>query len=155
MWKSLCSYGAGCSAPWIVWGDFNNVLYPNERIGSDVSWSEIREFRQCLHTTDLHDAKVFGSFFTWNNKHEGGDRVFSRIDQVLVNSLWYSLFPDAMDHFLREGTFDHCPCVINLFDVQPPKARPFKYFNMWSMDKSFTHIVSGCWSQSVVGNPMF
>ncbi|XP_074301379.1 uncharacterized protein LOC141632764 [Silene latifolia] len=37
--------------PWGVYGDFNNVLHYNERIGREVTWSEIAEFRACVQWT--------------------------------------------------------------------------------------------------------
>ncbi|KAK9704967.1 hypothetical protein RND81_07G023700 [Saponaria officinalis] len=77
LWQSLRRYSVNCLEPWVVWGDFNNVLFPNERMGSVVSWAEIRDFQECLNTSNLHDAKVVGSFFTWNNKWDDEDRVLA------------------------------------------------------------------------------
>ncbi|KAK9750638.1 hypothetical protein RND81_02G209900 [Saponaria officinalis] len=155
LWHSIRSYGVGCTDPWIVWGDFNNVLFPNERIGYVISWAEIRDFQQCLDSVDLLDAKLTGSFFTWNNKQEGEARVFSRIDRVVVNSQWYDMFPDSYGHFLPEGLFDHCPCVVQLFPDQSNSPRSFKYFNMWSMDEKFIQLVTGCWNIRIHGTPMY
>lgn len=37
----------------------------------------------------LAEIKTIGRHFTWNNKQDGVDRVFSRIDRVLENVMLY------------------------------------------------------------------
>ena len=54
--------------PWIVLGDFNCIANLNQRIGHPARMSEITPLRQCMVACDLHDMKVNGRFFTWNNK---------------------------------------------------------------------------------------
>ncbi|XP_074315244.1 uncharacterized protein LOC141651429 [Silene latifolia] len=56
------------NGPWIVLGDFNNVLYANERLGKAVSDEEMLPFQSIVASCDLHDMKTTGAFFTWNNK---------------------------------------------------------------------------------------
>ncbi|KAK9705650.1 hypothetical protein RND81_07G073500 [Saponaria officinalis] len=91
-----------------------------------MSWVEIRDFQGCLYDRDLHDAKGF-----------------SRIDMVVVNSLWIDLFPESFGRFLPKGVFDHCPCLFQLSDGFHSRPRAFKYYNMAG------------WSGVVRGTPMF
>lgn len=42
--------------------------------------------RECLFQYELHGLHSSGNRFTWNNKQEGGFRVFSKIDRLLVNT---------------------------------------------------------------------
>lgn len=56
--------------------------------------------------------KYKGCFLTWNNKQEGGDRVFSKIDRVLCNEEWDEVFPEAITEFMPEGMFDHTPAIV-------------------------------------------
>ncbi|XP_074277532.1 uncharacterized protein LOC141601161 [Silene latifolia] len=114
LWGSLTAMHNVVNGPWIVMGDFNNVLALNERLGSEVSNYEIRDFQQCVTDCGLVDVPAQGAFFTWNNKHGPGDMVFSRIDKVLSNDEWIQQFPDVTIMFHPEGLFDHCPCTISL-----------------------------------------
>ncbi|KAL9228042.1 hypothetical protein vseg_003660 [Gypsophila vaccaria] len=66
-------------------GDFNNVLAMDERIGSEVTSTELRDFQEYVDLCNNADNPAHGAFFTWNNKQEMRDRVFSRIDRVMVN----------------------------------------------------------------------
>ncbi|XP_074291686.1 uncharacterized protein LOC141618470 [Silene latifolia] len=78
-----------------------------------------------------------GAFFTWNNKHEHSSKVYSKIDRVFIDDTWLKQFPDCFAHFLPEGLFDHCPCLIQFHHEGGRKGVPFKYFNMWFMLDNF------------------
>ncbi|XP_074278250.1 uncharacterized protein LOC141601844 [Silene latifolia] len=79
----------------VVMGDFNNVLALNERLGSEVTNYEIKDFQNCVADCGLVDVPAHGAYFTWNNKHDPGDMVFSRIDRVRSNDEWLLQFPDV------------------------------------------------------------
>ena len=49
-------------------GDFNCVMNTDERIGSQVRESEMREMKSCMLQCGLQDVKSSGNFYTWNNK---------------------------------------------------------------------------------------
>ncbi|XP_074299402.1 uncharacterized protein LOC141630493 [Silene latifolia] len=121
LWKSLREYNLVMDGAWLIGGDFNNVLYANERIGSEITLAEVQPFLDCVNDCKITDMKVVGSFYTWNNKQDVLTRVYSRIDRALINDDWLDAFPDAYAHFMTEGTFDHSPCVIYLDG--PPRGR--------------------------------
>ena len=56
--------------------------------------------------------KYIGSFYTWTNKQCEEKRVLSKIDRMLSNNMWDSLFPNAFEHFMPEGIYDDSPCVV-------------------------------------------
>ena len=60
------------------------MLSVDERIGSRVRPGEIEDFRLCVEECDILDIKMAGNFYTWNNKQEGSNRVFSKIDRVMA-----------------------------------------------------------------------
>ncbi|XP_074283456.1 uncharacterized protein LOC141608003 [Silene latifolia] len=123
--------------PWVVMGDFNNVLAMNERIGPEVTDSEVREFQECVDFCGLCDIPPQGAFFTWTNKHEIGDLKFSRIDRILVNDSWLLESPNTITMYHPKGVFDHFPCTMNLTSDVGQRKRCFKYFNMWGKDPEF------------------
>lgn len=51
----------------------------------------------------LDDLMSIGSFYTWNNKHEGATRVFSKLDRVVCNDKWMDVFPTSVAWFMPEG----------------------------------------------------
>ncbi|XP_074297629.1 uncharacterized protein LOC141628372 [Silene latifolia] len=141
LWHSIKTMKSYINGPWVVMGDFNNVLAMNERIGSDVSTAEVREFQECVDVCGLNDIPAQGDFFTWTNKQEVGDLKFSRIDRALVIDEWLHHFPNTITMFHPEGLFDHCPCTMTMHLDVDRKKRNFKYFNMWDKDSGFLKII--------------
>ncbi|XP_075106714.1 uncharacterized protein LOC142179615 [Nicotiana tabacum] len=143
-----------CNGPWAVMGDFNCILHRDKRIGIPVTMSEIRKFKQCVEECTLQDMKSSRSFFTWNNKQGGADRVYSRIDRVLVNNEWILALPDSEVYYRNKGTFDHCPAIISWAGDQK-KQYIFRYFNMWSLTPDYEEKVKQGWKTTKKGTKMY
>ncbi|XP_056691341.1 uncharacterized protein [Spinacia oleracea] len=110
--------------------------------------------RNCMLHCKLTEVKTVGRLYTWNNKQDGEDRVFSRIDRVLANSEWNDLFDTAEANFMPEGHYDHSPMLLNCYQRAPQK-RPFRFFNMWTTSPRFNTIVEENWKKYVYGCPMY
>ncbi|XP_074265800.1 uncharacterized protein LOC141588248 [Silene latifolia] len=156
LWSQLNNnHKDNCSKPWCICGDFNSLLNYNERLGSDVTWSEIRYFRQCVNYCEVTDIQAYGSFYAWNNKQDPTTRVFFRIDRYLINIDWMLLYPDSNAYFMNEGNFDHRPCICSRKPDSPARKPSFRYFNMWSLDPQFKDIIQHEWNRTVVGVKMY
>lgn len=123
-------------------------------MGSPVRLHEVVDFRDCVEQCELADLKQCGRFFTWTNKQEGGRRVFSKIDRVLVNEGWRTQFENAMVHFMPEGDYDHCPGMVCVHEDQQGN-KPFRFFNMWTTASDYTRVVRRVWDMQVRGCPMY
>ncbi|XP_074315004.1 uncharacterized protein LOC141651181 [Silene latifolia] len=155
LWSCLRQYQRSILGPWMVCGDFN-AMSIDERIGgAKVTRADIVPLAEVIHDCQLFDLKAIGAFFTWNNKHKTGERVYSRVDRVLVNDDWINDYPDSVANFLPEGLFDHCPCLINFESQTLQKPKPFKYYKMCALAKDFDSIVSRCWETDVQGTLMY
>ncbi|XP_074277721.1 uncharacterized protein LOC141601346 [Silene latifolia] len=155
LWSQINNLKDNCSKPWCICGDFNSLLNYNERLGSDVTWKEIRDFRQCMSYCEVNDIQAYGSFYTWKNKQDPTTGVFSRIDRFLVNIDWILLYPDSKAYFMNESNFDHCPCIVSRKPDIPARKLSFRYFNMWSLDPQFKEIIQHEWNRTVVGVKMY
>lgn len=137
LWLELLSLEMRVKGAWFVGGDFNNPLNFEDRLGSTIRWRDIEKFRNCVESCELLDMKHNGARFTWNNKQESQNRVFSKIDRTLVNMDWTSVFPGAETSFLPEGLYDHCPALVKFLTQSKVTFKPFRYFNMWSSFHGF------------------
>ncbi|XP_074278275.1 uncharacterized protein LOC141601868 [Silene latifolia] len=153
LWQALIRLNV--SGPWIVLGDFNNVMYANERLGQMVKDDEMAPFQSTVNTCDLHDMKSTGAFFTWNNKQPSVTRVFSRINRVLVNRAWLNWNTDWNAHYHPKGDFDHCPCIRFCGESFVGKKKSFKFFNMWVKVEDFGKVVAETWKNLIYGSPLF
>lgn len=83
--------------PWIICGDFNEILAGQEHLNYDHSLPITRGMRG-LQSLVLHcsmqDLGYQGPLFTWCNKREDG-LVCKKLDRVLVNEEWTEKFPQA------------------------------------------------------------
>ncbi|XP_074300104.1 uncharacterized protein LOC141631314 [Silene latifolia] len=155
LWDILKETKIKCQGAWCICGDFNNVLNFHERIGRDVLWNEIRDFRDCVDYCEVQDISAHGAFFTWTNKQDPSSRVFSRIDRMMVNRDWYDMYPESNAYFMAEGIYDHNPCVCYRRMTDVRKKTQFKYFNMWSMAPEFKTIVNHEWNKQIRGTKMY
>ncbi|XP_074297150.1 uncharacterized protein LOC141627836 [Silene latifolia] len=155
LWTHLRTMKNQYHGPWGVCGDFNNVLNFNEKIGNDVLWADVSDFRDCVHYYGFIEIKGQGAFFTWNNKQTLDTRGFSRINKFLVNVEWMDLYPNSYAHFLSEVLFDHTPIVCYRSISGEKRKGHFKYYNIWSMDPEFKNIVHQSWNCQINGTPMF
>ncbi|XP_021856024.2 uncharacterized protein [Spinacia oleracea] len=154
LWATLCTLASMIHSAWVIMGDFNAVKEIEDRIGPPVRLSDIQPMRNCMAMCQLTEVKTIGRLYTWNNKQDGGNRVFSRIDRVLSNSAWDDMFPNAEALYLPEGTYDHCPMVLSSYPTIHQK-KPFRFYNMWTSSDEFLPIVERNWSRYVYGCVMF
>ncbi|XP_074300068.1 uncharacterized protein LOC141631273 [Silene latifolia] len=155
LWSTLEHYHQVTPGAWLIGGDFNNVLFPNERIGANITSAEMAPFQRCVQACGVEDIKAVSSFFTWTNKQEANSRVYSRIDRALINDAWLHLFPESFANFLSEGMYDHCPCLIQLESNDKARNISFKYFNMWAKSHDFLGIITKHWNAPIYGTHMY
>ena len=152
LWLNLRDFCEHHSGPWILLGDFNTVLKPEERCnGLPVSNYVCKDFAECCEDLGLSDLPSAGCFYTWSN-----NTVMSKLDRVLVNNFWYmeGLFGHAV--FLPSGCLsDHCPSIVSILRPPPPKRRSFKFFNMWASHEDFNGLVEGVWQAEIFGSSQF
>ncbi|XP_062096274.1 uncharacterized protein LOC133802055 [Humulus lupulus] len=155
LWEDLKEVSAQVQGPWLLVGDFNDILLSNERFGRRSTKAPTQEFRDCVDHCQLEDLKYSGAFFTWNNKQQPDFKVFSKIDRALVNSTWVDSFHFSEAVFLPEGTFDHSPILVSLHQDVVCGKKPFRYFSMWKDAENFDGKIAQSWKEGIVGIDMF
>ncbi|KAL2934380.1 LINE-1 retrotransposable element ORF2 protein [Bienertia sinuspersici] len=155
LWSDLKNIHHSIDGAWMVAGDFNCPLNYDDRIGSEVTFQEVKDFRDMIEACDLTDMKCSGPRYTWNNKQYGVKRIMSKIDRCLVNEEWIDLFAAAHTVFHNEGLFDHCPAVIHMDSTMARGKVSFKFSNMWIQNSEFHALVQRCWQTDVKGSLMF
>nr|POE62199.1 hypothetical protein CFP56_39527 [Quercus suber] len=122
LWQLLEALQDQCEMPWIVFGDFNEIVYSYEKLGGlerDGKW--MAKFRDYLDKCGLFDLGFVGHRFTWCNGRHGDQRTKLRLDRMVANEDWLRLFPEASVHHFSMSYFDHCMLVLALKCNQPRK----------------------------------
>ncbi|KAL2904907.1 LINE-1 retrotransposable element ORF2 protein [Bienertia sinuspersici] len=133
LWDDLRGYKRKYEGPWLLMGDINCVLDYGERLGS----------MEC----GLSDIAYTGGYYTWSNKQEAEERVYSKLDRVMANDQSVNLFSTAQVVFLPAGISDHSPGVLMGNNAVGKGKKPFKYFNMWSTAPDYEERIKRGWNQ--------
>lgn len=84
------------SLPWLVGGDFNEILYDSEeRGGISRNVNQMSAFAEVLYDSGLQDMSFVGDQFTWSNRRGGDEMILARLDRFLCSADWKLNFPDA------------------------------------------------------------
>lgn len=135
-WDLLRTLHNQYSTPWIIEGDFNEVLHNSEKTGGrDRVNLQMDAFQQALSDCVLTDVGYRGSPYTWTSKRMGQHNVRCRLDRICANDLGLQLFPDPIVRHLPLVGSDHCPLLLSLHGPEPARrsrgVRPFKFESFW------------------------
>lgn len=65
-WELLETLKKQSMLPWVVFGDFNEIVHSDEKLGwLDRDAEQMRSFRECLGRCGLHNLGFVGQRFTW------------------------------------------------------------------------------------------
>ncbi|XP_050233214.1 uncharacterized protein LOC126681703 [Mercurialis annua] len=155
LWSKLTVLRVHVEKPWIVLGDFNAVFRDSDRCGGNIAnQNDCEEFQNCLDNTNLIELKSRGNKHTWTNNQQGEDRIWRRIDRVLVSEKWLDIF-DAEASVLSQGISDHAALIVKFNEPVIFSFKTFRFFNMWDDSKDFMEIVNRSWRVNMEGHKMY
>ncbi|KAF7143851.1 hypothetical protein RHSIM_Rhsim05G0174100 [Rhododendron simsii] len=155
-WEELLRYRQRSTGDWVLWGDFNDILWEDEKQGGRRRevWS-LRSFRDFVSSLGVLDLGFQGYPFTWSNRRGRNGHIKERLDRVLVSPGWRSCYDRArVQHLFAVGS-DHAALLL---DTNPPRFtghRQFRFDNRWTYDPESHETVRKCWQRLVQGSKMF
>lgn len=137
--------------PWIVRGDFNELLYVTEKFGGHGhSISLMDKFRDTLNQCNLQDLHALREFFTWTNMRKGVHLVFERLDRFCANHEWRTLFSSVVVENLGFFSSDHRAIQLSfnrtIFDFIPKHRFSFL---AWLYEGDFLQILHEFWPANI------
>ncbi|XP_058738371.1 uncharacterized protein LOC131610432 [Vicia villosa] len=107
LWKDIDNLGKPQQGPWMLMGDFNNVLSTQDICGGSLvrEW-EFSNLREMMANSDMFKIDSKGDRFTWFNKHADGV-IYTRIDRAITNMNWLQVYGDLILYVLEPGVSDH------------------------------------------------
>ena len=126
-WAKLRHLKRSSSLPWLVIGDFNEIVGLSEKEGGSIRPSkQMADFVSTIDHCGLCDLGFIGSKFTWLYQTTSGVQIRERLDRALATLEWRSLYPTAKLHHLSSSVSNHSPLSLHLF--QQRKKRRHKIF---------------------------
>ena len=92
LWHDLETFAQHLNKPWLVLGDFNEVINQSEKLGGrPVSRMRSDLFATTMDNCELVDLGFSGPKFTWSNKRKLNP-IMERLDRGWANSDWIQSF---------------------------------------------------------------
>ncbi|XP_057779546.1 uncharacterized protein LOC130998129 [Salvia miltiorrhiza] len=146
-WQLLRRLAGINSCPWIILGDFNDLLDPGDKRGrvDHPNWL-FTGFRSAVLDCGLSDIPLIGYQFTWSRGLGTANFVEERLDRGMASSAWKCLFPEASIIPLTVPMSDHVPLLLKCSNkVSSLGSRRFRFENKWCLEPEFPNIISDCW----------
>ncbi|XVF08056.1 hypothetical protein REPUB_Repub06bG0192700 [Reevesia pubescens] len=152
LWSYLSDLDGMDNVPWLLIGDFNQVISNSEKQGGIPECERRMDlFRGVLEAQNLIDIEAVGCRYTWSNNHPLSGLIKKRLDRVLCNHLWRLSFPEACVKNLARTKSDHCPILLSLFTTSSVNrsARPFRFEMAWLSHASFAELLKDNWTAEI------
>ncbi|GMJ05748.1 hypothetical protein HRI_004244000 [Hibiscus trionum] len=152
-WDILRNLSADQSHPWLVIGDFNEILLSSEKRGGRIrSDRSMEAFRRALEDCDLEDLGFSGNWYTWEKGRLSSNVIRERLDRGVVNPLWRDNFPDCSVEHLSHTISDHCPLLVSM-NLQDDgnslgTGRAFKFSADWTLEDECESLIKKFWEES-------
>ncbi|XP_022007408.1 uncharacterized protein LOC110906609 [Helianthus annuus] len=120
LWQNLSMHKVLVGGdPWFVMGDFNSALNLEDKsMGVSSISVGMKDFQSCLDDIEMFDINSSGFHFTWNQKPKKGVGLLKKIDRVLGNTQFVTLFPRAVALFHPYRLSDHCPSILKIPEAE-------------------------------------
>lgn len=117
----------------------------NEKIGgAGYSFKAMEDFNECVEKIDIKDVPAQGIFLTWCNLHDDGSKIYCKLDRVMANEGWFSIFKHTEVVFDLVGVSDHSPAITKMKEVNPG-PKPFKYQQFYMKHPIFNKKMEKVW----------
>lgn len=146
-WHHLCDLSRSITSPWMLIGDWNEILFSNEQKGCFFSHNRAAAFGRVLDSCELLDLQSSGGKFTWH-RTQGYKHMAKRLDRALANLQWRLAFPEAFVETLCRFHSDHNPLFLRLGGL--PQSRGPKHFRFeaaWIMHEDYQQVVASAWEE--------
>ncbi|KAH7860287.1 hypothetical protein Vadar_011680 [Vaccinium darrowii] len=155
-WRELAEYRQRNVGDWMIWGDFNDLLWEDEKVGCRrrEEWS-LCAFPNFVVEIGAVDLGYSGYPFTWANRKFGNGLIKERLDRVLVSPGWRIKYDRGLVQHLFSVGSDHAALLL---DTSPPQNRgfcSFRFDSRWTSDPKSTEVVKKCWQDPVRGSKMY
>lgn len=150
-WNLLNTLAKTNHGLWMVYGDFNEILFSWEMKGNrSRDENQMRGFREVLKSRNLFDIGCSGDIFTFSNRRKGSLETKVTLDRVVSNGEWRMLFPHASVRNGFANTSDHKPIILYLKErmTRNIARKAFRFESMWIRDNNFQQVVENAWNMT-------
>lgn len=147
-WSKLSQVGLDRDSPWLLSGDFNEILDNSEKVGGPTRWEgSFTAFRSFVSQNGLWDLKHSGNKLSWRGNHYF-HFTRSRLNRSLVNCAWSERYPMGRSCYLRFEGSDHRP-LMTYFSKPGQKRRGlFRFNKTLTKNPEMEGVIDSAWNHS-------
>nr|GEV12590.1 RNA-directed DNA polymerase, eukaryota [Tanacetum cinerariifolium] len=146
LWSYITSLITRWNGDCMVMGDFNEVGFMEDRMGSVFNVQGANEFNNFISNSGLVEVQLEGYSFTWS--HPSATKI-SKLDRFLVTEGLVSLFPYMSGICLDRHLSDHRPILLREV-ITDNGATPFRMYHYWFSLHGFEQMVTHTWNSIVL-----
>ncbi|XP_031124166.1 uncharacterized protein LOC116026880 [Ipomoea triloba] len=150
-WDLLRSLAGRSALPWVVIGDFNDLLFQAEKRGGNPHPDNLlRGFGEVVEECGLAQLPMQGYPFTWERGRGTLEWMEERLDKVLAGADWCNLLPEANVTNLLSRNSDHTTLFLGVKQevrVSRRFRRSFKFEMAWVYDEGCRGQVEEAWEE--------
>ncbi|XP_061993315.1 uncharacterized protein LOC133711169 [Rosa rugosa] len=145
-WCYMCRYFSARSLPWLCLGDFNDILWSDEKWGGcpPQKW-RMALFRNFLNHIGLCDLHFQGPCYTWFRFQYNQLVMKERLDRCLGNAEWCAALPQSQVFNLLIVGFDHRPLLFDSHPNETHTPKIFRFEHIWTSAVSCEQIIAAAW----------
>lgn len=134
------------SPPWMMCGDFNEILHQSEKRGGRIKNEEsFKSFRLIIQVCGMGYLKHKGNPFSWVGRRRA-EVIECCLDRVMVNSEWRSAYPESETEYLDLAESDHRPIMVIEYEKQIRRGQ-FRYNKRLYMEDNLVDTVRRSWKE--------
>lgn len=141
------------SLPWLVAGDFNELLSLSEKYGvNECSSTQLTSFAEVIDDCGLMDLGYIGPTFTWRSSLRTQPNIQETLDRALATIARKDIYPRTQVCHNDFFGSDHRALNIIIggpeaLDERCKRSSHFKFEPFWRSSE-FPQIVAECWTQA-------
>lgn len=149
LWEYLIEMGRVVKLPWMLVGDFNQIMFESEKKGGrPANQNQIEQLNEVVNRCELYDLGFTSPKFTWSNLRQGKENVQERLDRAICNYRWMRLFPNSHIWHLPRSRSDHNPILVGDRESQRQRRHVdnFRVQAAWFKHPGFEAVLTKCWT---------
>ena len=128
--------------------NFNEITCQSQKSGGRPRpHSQMQPFQDILDECGFMDLGFVGFPFTWH-KHFEDYTIWELLDRTMATNDWFSMFPGTKVYHLDVTTSNHKPLLIAPKSINNCFQKPFRFEQMWLMEKGCTETVETVWCEN-------